>query len=247
MKNLILFLICSLSVFANNVVIYDYVGKVEVTDVINNKLNEYTFAAGQTFGLANGLSIKTETNGVVSYVTPHRIACIQTEGSSVYFNEDTSITYVNKFDLPKVVKVDNSSFNFSLMGQLYVISEYDKLSTIGTSMANISFTKAKLFIKSGEKYTQVYVIDGNVVVYDSKSKKKKDLKSGDYLVITPQVVLSAREARVTTSGNSFSIKDIEEEEKQAHDKEISSLESKLKNTLFVNYGTNIFGVKLGLP
>lgn len=247
MKNLILFLLCSLSVFANNVMIYDYVGKVEITDVINNKLNEYTYTSGQTFGLVNGLSIKTETNGVVNYVLPHRIACTQTEGSSVYFNDDSSITYTDKFDLPKVVKVSNSSFNFSLMGQLYVVSDYDKLSTIGTSMANISFTKAKLFIKCGEKYTQVYVVEGTSSVYDTKSKKKKDLKAGDYLVITPQVVLSAREARVTSSGNSFSIKEIEEEEKQAHDKEINVIESKLKNTIFVNYSTNIFGVKLGLP
>lgn len=238
---------CSLSLVANNVLIYDYVGKVEVTDVINNKLNEYDYAQGQTFNLTNGLSIKTETNGVSSYVVPHRIAFTQTEGSSVYFSGDVGITYANKFDLPKIIQVTDSAFTFSLMGQLYIVSEYDKLSTIGTSMANISYGKSKFFIKAGEKYTQVYVIEGNVVVYDSKSKKKKELKSGDYLVITPQVTLSPRETKVSSSGNSFSIKEIEEDEKQAHDKEISSLESKLKNTLFVNYGNNIFGVKLGLP
>lgn len=247
MKNLILFLLCTLSVLANNVVVYDYVGKVEITDVINNKLNEYACTSSKTYELTNGLSIKTETNGVTTYVVPHRIAFTQTEGSSVYFSGDIGITYANNFDLPKVVQVTDSLFTFSLMGQLYVVSDYTKSSTIATSMANVSYTKAKFFIKAGEKYTQVYVIDGSVVVYDSKSKKKKDLKSGDYLVITPQVTLSPRETKVSSSGNSFSIKEIEDEEKQAHDKEISSLESKLKNTLFVNYGSNIFGVKLGLP
>lgn len=246
MNKLLLIFLSTLSLLANNVMIYDFVGKVEVSDVINNKLNDYTYAKGQTFTLTNGLSIKTETNGVVSYVVPHRIAFTQTEGSSVYFNGDM-ITYANTFDLPNIIKINDASFNFSLMGQLYVISDFTKSSTIGTSMANITFEKAKVFVKAGEKYTQVYVIEGKVVVYDSKSKKKKELKEGDYLVITPQVVLSPREARVTSSGNSFSIKEIEDEEKQAHDKEIISLQSKLKDTIFVNYGSNIFGVKLGLP
>ena len=247
MKKLFLFLICSLSLVANNVLLYDYIGKIEVTDVINNKLNEYAYTQGQTFNLTNGLSIKTETNGVVSYVVPHRIAFTQTEGSSTYFSGDVGIAYANKFDLPKPIQVTDSAFTFSLIGQLYVISDYNKLSTIGTSMANISYSKAKFFVKAGEKYTQVYVIDGNVVVYDSKSKKKKELKSGDYLVITPQVILSPRETKLSSSGNSFSIKEIEDEEKQAHDKEIAILSIKLKDTLFVNYGANIFGVKLGLP
>jgi hypothetical protein len=246
MKKLLLILLSSLTLLANNVMLYDFSGKVEVSDVINNKLNEYTYAAGQTFTLTNGLSIKTETNGIVSYVVPHRIAFTQTEGSSVYFNGDI-IEYSNTFDLPNIVRIKDSSFNFSLMGQLYLISDFAKTSTIGTSMANISFEKAKLFVKAGEKYTQVYVVEGKVVVFDNKSKKKKELKENDYLVITPQVVLSAREAKVTSSGNSFSIKEIEEEEKQAHDKEMITLQSKLKDTIFVNYGSNIFGVKLGLP
>jgi hypothetical protein len=45
-------------------------------------------------------------------------------------------------------------------------------------------------------------------------------------------------------GNSFSIKEVEDEEKEAHTKSIQSLKSKLDNTLFVNYGQNIFGFKL---
>ena len=86
-----------------------------------------------------------------------------------------------------------------------------------------------------------------MTVFDNKSKKKKDLNVGDYLVITPQVILSPREAKVTSSGNSFSVKEVEDDEKQAHAKEIELLQVKLKDTLFVNYGQNIFGVKLGLP
>jgi len=79
---------------------------------------------------------------------------------------------------------------------------------------------------------------------DNKSKKKKELKSGDYLVVTPQVVMNAREASVTKLGNSFSVKEVEDEEKEVHSKESTTLKSKLDNTLFANYGQNIFGIKL---
>jgi ribosomal 50S subunit-recycling heat shock protein len=90
----------------------------------------------------------------------------------------------------------------------------------------------------------LYVVGGNITVLDNKSKKKKDLKEGDYLVVTPQVILNPREATVTKLGNSFSIKEVEDEEKEAHTKSIQSLKSKLDNTLFANYGQNIFGFKL---
>lgn len=245
MKKVLLILLSSLSLLANNVMLYDYNGRVEVTEVIDNKLRDNVYTAGTTFSLTNGLSIKTETNGVVSYVTPHRIAFAQSENSAVYFNGDI-ITYVDS-NVPHIVKVKESSFSFSLLGQLYVVSESDKLNTIGTGVANISYDKAKLFIKAGEKYAHVYVLDGKVVVYDNKSKKKKELKEGDYLVITPQVTLSPREATITSSGNSFSVKEVEDEEKQVHTKEIEILQRKLKDTIFVDYKQNIFGVKLGLP
>lgn len=56
--------------------------------------------------------------------------------------------------------------------------------------------------------------------------------------------MSAREANVTKLGNSFSVKEVEDEEKEVHNKELVLLKSKLDNTLFVNYGQNIFGFKL---
>lgn len=246
MKKVLLILLSSFSLLANNVMLYDFSGNVGVSEVVDNKLNDKVAVLGITFSLTNGLSIKTETNGVISYITPHRIAFTQSEGSAVYFNGDV-ITYVSDSSIPHVVKVKDSSFSFSLLGQLYVVSESDKSSIIGTSVANIAYDKAKLFIKAGEKYAHVYVVEGKAIVYDNKSKKKKELKEGDYLVITPQVSLSPRESTITTSGNSFSVKEVEDEEKQIHTKQIETLQGKLKDTIFVNYGSNIFGVRLGLP
>lgn len=246
MKKVLLILLSSFSLLANNVMLYDFSGNVGLSEVVDNKLNDKVAVLGITFSLTNGLSIKTETNGVISYITPHRIAFTQSEGSAVYFNGDV-ITYVSDSSIPHVVKVKDSSFSFSLLGQLYVVSESDKSSIIGTSVANIAYDKAKLFIKAGEKYAHVYVVEGKAIVYDNKSKKKKELKEGDYLVITPQVSLSPRESTITTSGNSFSVKEVEDEEKQIHTKQIETLQGKLKDTIFINYGSNIFGVKLGLP
>ena len=64
------------------------------------------------------------------------------------------------------------------------------------------------------------------------------------MVVTPQVIMNAREASVTKLGNSFSVKEVEDEEKEVHSKELIALKSKLDNTLFVNYGQNISGIKL---
>ena len=130
------------------------------------------------------------------------------------------------------------------MGQLYVVSEHTKQSTIGTSMGNIVYEKAKFFVKAGEKYTHVYAVEGKITVLDTKSSKKKELKVGDYLVITPQVNLSPRSNIGITSGNSFSIKEVEDLEKDIHLKELEKLNNKLDNVLFINYGKSIFGIKL---
>lgn len=228
---------------ANDVFIYDFMGQPELGEVLNNKVNNLEILVGKSYNLKNNLSLTTTTNATSTYAFPHRIAVAQKEFTSVYFTYD-DIKYGNDFKLPEVIKINESLFAPSVNGEVYVISESDKQNAIGTSMANILFNKAKLFVKSADKYTHVYVQEGKCIVQDSKSsKKKKELKEGDYLVVTPQIVMSAKDARVTT-GNSFSVKDIEDEEKSYHKKELDILQSKLDNVLFVNYNNDIFGVKI---
>lgn len=244
MKNLLLLLLTSLSLSANNLFLYSYNDKLEITEVVNNKLVALDTVAGKTYGLANNPSIVTDTNSYVTFVFPHRIAVYQKENSSVYLNE-TPVDYLNNFKLPEIVKVNSSMFNFSAQGEIYCISETTNQNTIGTTMGNVVFNKARLFIKAGEKFTQVYVINGNAIVLDSRSsKKKKELKEGDCLIITPQIAINPKDTKVTGLGNSFSIKDVEDIEKQLHDDEIKSLQSQLDNVIFVNQDTNIFGVRL---
>jgi hypothetical protein len=247
MKKLFAILLCSLvlsvHVYTNDLYLYDAAEKVELNEVINNKLNVLPTVVGKTFTLTNGLSVNTSTNANTTYVLPHRIAVYQKDSGAAYFSAG-QIEYTNDFVLPAVVNVKDHVFNFSYQGELYCVSESSKQSTIGTSMNMIVFDRTKLFVKAGDKFTHVYVLEGTATVLDNKSKKKKVLKAGDYLVITPQATLSPREATVTSLGNSFSIKEVEDVERDAHAAEIKTLQSKLDNVLFVNYGTNIFGVKL---
>lgn len=242
MKKLLTILFATLNLHANDLFLYDNNNNVELTEVINNKLNVLQTATGKTYTITNSLNINT-TNSSVSYILPYRIAVFQKENTSTYFNQ-TSTEYVNDFKLPQIVQVKDAMFNFTSNGELYCISEGTNLNTLLTSLCSVAFTQSSFFVKSNEKYTHLYVVNGTVTVLDNKSKKKKELKAGDYLVVTPQIVMSAREANVTKLGNSFSVKEVEDEEKEVHTKELVTLKSKLDNTLFVNYGQNIFGFKL---
>lgn len=242
MKKLLTILLTALNLHANDLFLYDKNNDVELTEVINNKLNVLSTIAGKTYTITNSFNINT-TNSSTSYILPYRISVFQKENTSTYFNQ-TSTEYVNNFKLPEVVKVKDAMFNFTVNGELYCVSESTNLNTLLTTLCSVAFKQSSFFVKSNEKYTHLYVVSGTVTVLDNKSKKKKELKDGDYLVVTPQIVMSAREASVTKLGNSFSVKEVEDEEKEVHIKELILLKSKLDNTLFVNYGQNIFGIKL---
>ena len=232
-----------LSVNANTLFLYDSTEKTELSEVVSGKLSVLSTTVGNTYTLTNGLSVIAGTNQSTSYVFPHKIAVYQKDSTSVYFNQ-TPIEYNNTFKLPEIVKLKESAFNFTVDGVLYCVSKCSSQTTIGTPLGFITFTNAKLFITSRAKYTHVYVVEGNVTVSDIKSKKKKQLKADDYLVITPQIVLSPREGTISNLGNSFSIKEVEDTEKEIHVKETQVLTDKLNNVLFINYDTNIFGIKL---
>jgi hypothetical protein len=243
MKKLLFSILMVLSVTANDLFLYDSTDKTELSEVVSGKLNVLPTTVGKTYTLTNGLSVVAGTNQTTSYVFPHKIAVYQKESTSVFFNQ-TPIEYNNTFKLSEVVKFKESAFNFTVDGVLYCVSKCPSQTTIGTPLGFITFTNAKFFVTSGAKYTHVFVIEGTLTVSDTKSKKKKQLKADDYLVITPQTILSPREGTISNLGNSFSIKEVEDTEKDVHVKEIQTLSDKLNNVLFINNDVNIFGVKL---
>lgn len=244
MKTLILLFLTTLTLSANELFLYNTNEKVEISEVVANKLTVLDTTVGKTYNLTNNPSLGTTTNGSSVYMFPHRIAVLQKENSVAYFNE-TPIEYINNFKLSEVVKVKSSMFNFSVQGEVYCVSESTNQTIIGTTMGNVVIQNAKVFIKGGETYTHVYVIDGKVTVLDSKSsKKKKELKQGDYLVITPQIAINPKDIKISGMGNSFSVKEVEDVEKDLHLNQIQYLKNKLDNVLFVNYKNEIFGIKI---
>ncbi len=108
MKKFITILLTALNLHANDLYLYDKNNDVELTEVINNKLNVLPTIIGKTYTLTNSLNINT-TNSSVSYIVPYRIALLQKENTSTYFNQ-TSTEYVNDFKLPEVVKVKDKTF-----------------------------------------------------------------------------------------------------------------------------------------
>jgi hypothetical protein len=243
MKKLILLFLGCILLSANDLFLYDSTENVELSEVINNKLKNLTVQSGKTYGLSNGLSIITKTNDFATYTFPYKIAINQLENTSVFFSQYET-TYKNDFKLPTLVIVKESNFNFSFDGEIYCINDTTNEYNIGTSMGFINFGKAKFFAKSGTKYTHVYLVEGKITVLDSKSNKRKELKPDNYLVITPQINLSPRSNNAINPGNSFSIREVEDLEKEIHVKELNKLKNKLDNVLFINYDTNIFGIKL---
>ena len=232
-----------MSLFANDLFLYDANEKTELSEIINNKLNVLPTTNGRTYTLLNGLSVVTKTNEYANYMFPHKVAVNQLENTSVYFSQ-TQTVYNNDFKLPEIVSVKESLFNFTFDGEIYCVNITTNVHNIGTVMGFINFGKSRFFAKSGAKYTHIYVVEGTVLVLDAKSSKKKEIKQGDYLVITPQVNLSPRSNVGISSGNSFSVKEVEDVEKEIHTKELEKLKNKLDNILFVSYSTNIFGIKL---
>lgn len=229
------------STYASNLFLYETYSPVEITEVVDNKVIELPFIVGKTFSIKNSLSIKS-TN-IVTYMFPHRVAISHNDNTSVYFT-DNNTEYDNDFSVPNIVKVKNSSLIASVSGECYLINDSENMVIVGTPMANIQVNNANVFIKSGEKYTHVYVIKGKVTVFDARSKKKKELNEGDYLVITPQISMNPRDAKVTISGNSFSVKEVDDDEKLHHSNQTANLQSKIDNVTFVHYNKEIFGFKL---
>ena len=175
--------------YANDIFLYSFNGKPEISEVVNNDLVVLDNTVGKTYSLKNGLSIDTSTNCLYTlYIFPENVAINQMPSTQIYFNE-YELSFTNNFKLPQVLKAKETALNFSFNGEIYCKANSPSDINIGTSLAFITFKNASVFIKSEKRLTHVYVIKGEVLVTDSKSsKKKKELKENDYLVITPRPV-----------------------------------------------------------
>lgn len=237
----------SYNIYANNVMLYSYNGVPQLTEVIDNKLVELPLVEGKTYTLTNGLSIDTTTNCLYAiYTFPTKIAIAQMQDTQTYFSE-FDIEYKNDPNIPELVNINKSDFIFSFNGSIYIKSLTSQTNIINTKLANIKFTEATLFVRSENKYTHVYVINGTATVIDSKSfKKQKELKQGDYLVVTPKINLTNGKGMTVnqSTGNSFSMRELEDDENSSFNEFDKILKDCLDKSLFINMDSNIFGVKV---
>ena len=237
----------SYKIYSNDVMLYSYNGIPQLTEVVNNELINIKPVEGKTYSLTNGLSFDTTTNCLYAiYTFPMKIAIAQMQDTQTYFSE-FDIEYKNNPEVPELVNINKSDFIFSFIGSIYCKSLSTKTNIINTKLANILFSEATLFVRSDPKYTHIYVINGTATVIDSKStKKQKELKEGDYLVVTPKINLSNGKGMAinTSSGNSFSMREIEDDENSSFNEFDKILQRCLDKSLFININSSIIGIKV---
>lgn len=247
MKNILLTILLTITfnINANELFLYNTKGTPEISEVVQNELIILPTIIGNTYSLKNGLAIVSSTNDYYTeYIFPQKLSIAQLANTQAYFN-DYNIVYTNNFKLPQNLYVNKSEFTFSFIGEIYCSSIITNQTIVSTPMANIVFNKSSLFIKSDKKLTHVYIIDGSATVLDSKSKKKKEINTGTYLVVTPKPNMDARGMYgIRNNSNIFSIRELDDNDIKEFIQVKDTLIKNLNNVLFVNYDTNIFGIKI---
>tara|TARA_S200002703_G_scaffold159139_1_gene171588 strand:+ start:856 stop:1644 length:789 start_codon:yes stop_codon:yes gene_type:complete len=249
MKKILMLSVVVLSlsnVIANEIFIYTNDDNVKGENVIGNEIVNVNLISGKTFDLKNNLSVVTSTNQTIIYALSSKTFIQQRENSSVYFNEFIQ-EFQNDFVNPENVIVKSSQPNFSVSkGQLFVLQRDENVdATIMTSLALINFKNAKFFLKTDPKYTAVYVYDGSVIVLETKGKKAKEVSKGNVLVVTPapKFISPKIPPRRYHTMSTSDLKDLNIGEEQDIESLFKDLIYSFDNTIFVNYNTNIFGIK----
>ena len=246
MRIFILFLAVSISLHANELFIYSNDQKVIGENVVNGEIETVDLENGKTFSLKDNLSVVTSTNQTVIYALSSKTFVQQREKTSVYFNEFDQ-SFKSDFSKPQNVIVKTSTPNFSVSeGQLFILQRDENVdATIMTSLALVNFKNAKLFLKTTPKYTAVYVYDGKVVVLETKGKRAKEIEAGNVLVVTPAPSFGSPKIpkRRYHTMSSSDLEDLDIGEEQDIEELFSDLQYSFNNTIFVNYNTNIFGIK----
>jgi len=234
------------NLFANELFIYTNDDGVIGENVVGNAIVPAPLRVGSTISLKDNLSIVTGTNQTVLYALSSKTFVQQEGETSVYLNEFDQ-TYENDFVNPENVIVKDSIVNFSVStGQLFVIQRDENVdATVMTSLALVNFKNAKFFLKTTPKYTAVYVYEGSVIILETKGKKAKELLAGGVMVVTPAPRFMSPKIpprRYHTMSES-SIEDLDAGEEQDMRQLFTDLQFSFDNTIFVNYGDQVFGIK----
>lgn len=235
-----------INVTANDIFIYKNSKNVIGENVIDGSLTSVNLEENSTYTLKNNLSIVTKDDESILYALSCKLFIKQEPDTSVYFNE-FFIEFENDFVKPENTIVKTANANFSVFtGELYLIQRAENVNTtVVTTMANINFGEAKLFIKTTHEYTTVYVFDGVVYLYENKGNKMYQVAKGTVVTVSPAPKSWIK--RSSTLPNHTFTEARLDSLNIGTESDISSLYSDLQysfdNTIFISYTDKVFGIK----
>lgn len=249
MKTLIISIICTiitLNLYSNDIFIYENAKNVKGEIVETNSVANIDLTENLTYSLKQNLSIITKEEESLLYGLSSKTFIQQEANTSVYFNE-FDIEFENDFENPEHLIVKDAIANFSVFeGELYVIQRAENVNTtIMTPLANINFGESKIFIKTSTEYTTVYVFEGVVFLYETKGNKMYQVAKDTVITVSPAPKTWGVRSPI---GNNHTFTEYDLNKLEIGTKQdLSDLYKKLQysfdNTIFVNFGQQIVGIK----
>jgi hypothetical protein len=91
----------------------------------------------------------------------------------------------------------------------------------------------------------VYVYEGSVIILETKGKRAKEVRAGNVMVVTPAPLFMSPKipARRHHTMSTSSIDELNIGEEQDINDLFRNLQFSFDNTIFVNYGEEVFGIK----
>jgi hypothetical protein len=142
---------------------------------------------------------------------------------------------------PESLMAGDFILNIALMnGTAYFVApKYASSNTmcvLQTPLMNLELNGGKYHVKTSQKFTLVYILDGTIGVFDNQTNKKTVKQAGTMILIFPSPI-KATETMVTE-------KSIDGEEAKKMIGVVKQLDSVKSNTMFVIIDGKIVGVKI---
>lgn len=227
--------------FSNNLNynVYDVSKKSFVT----NKLETM-----KTYELGiNTFEINTTTNEFSNLVCANNTV-VKVEQNSEFRIDLFSMVLKETNLFPYKIVVDSYNMNLALMnGSAYFVVTskglYDQ-TILQTPLSNLGLNIGKYWVQSNEKFTLVFVLEGELDVYDNITNKKEAVAKNNVVLIRPLEALIPHKVDVFVDKTTTSIKQVKPEQLKELLTDSVSLESIGNEIIFVDFGGKIVGVKV---
>ena len=217
--------------------------RVDTKSFITNGLEQF-----KTYEIdVNTFEITTKTNETVGLCFVNGNIVKVSENSE--FRVDLmNVSLKNKTPYPSKVDIGTYSLNMSLMegeGWFDVTSSGNDQCLLQTPLVNLGLDTGKFYIQTTKNSVMVYVIEGNLGVYDNVNNKKEEIQSGNAVLIRPSPKLSPKQLELFADKMTTVIKKAKPETFKVHLETINQLkEACTAELMFVHIDNKIIGVKI---